>query len=117
MYLFTIGRDGTVSPVGDAAADLAEAGVHDPDPVPAVTARQIVEEYLQGVLDRIGAATAAIAEAREPHDHRAQIRHNRARVTAEDAGSRRKAFPQLRSHLDGSARGRDAGALTSSGSG
>ncbi|MBX7264634.1 restriction endonuclease [Micromonospora sp. Llam7] len=59
VSLFTIRPDGTISPVGDAATELADAGVHDPDVVQAANVRQIVGKYVQDVVDRIGAAIAA----------------------------------------------------------
>lgn len=59
VQLFVIGRDGMVSPVGDAAAELAEAGVYDPDAVRQVATRRIVQDYVQGVADRIMAAVKA----------------------------------------------------------
>ncbi|WP_112639388.1 restriction endonuclease [Micromonospora saelicesensis] len=79
VYLFTIGRDGMVSPVGDAAADLAETGVHDPDAVRAVTARQIVHQYCQTVGDRITAAINAIDSSSPRHTGRYPGHPDRAR--------------------------------------
>lgn len=101
VYLFTIGRDGTVLPVGDAAADLAEAGVHDPDAVRAVTVRQIVKEYCQGVADRITAATNATdlsasgRTGRYPEHHERALRylHRALENLSEAPGS----FESLRS--------------------
>ncbi|MGW5671577.1 restriction endonuclease [Micromonospora sp. NPDC003776] len=101
VYLFTIDRDGTVSPVGDAAAELAEAGVHDPEAVRAVTVRQIAKEYCQGVTDRITAAinatdlTAPGRTGRYPghHERASRYLHRALENLTEAPGS----FESLRS--------------------
>ncbi|MEV4721255.1 restriction endonuclease [Micromonospora noduli] len=59
VHLFVIGRDGTVSPVDDAATELAEEGVSDPEAVRQITTRRTVQDYVQGVADRIMAAVNA----------------------------------------------------------
>lgn len=101
VHLFVIGRDGRVSPVGDAAAELAEAGVHDPDAVRQVTARRIVQDYVQGVADRIMAAVKASEPSAPGRTGRYSGHHERAlrylHHALENLSNRPESFESMRS--------------------